>query len=633
MNLNDYTALLCLKALPPPIQSRILKDSKFQKDVGINGLVAPFNDAGRIRLGDLLDAVRKVYDTKTPLTIRNLEGDEVQLDLHDHRVVIVGVGVDERDKTTTPFELALLSPDSKIRLEAFGVISRQFGVTGPASSDWSPILEQRPPSNEEVSQIHVSIGQSVPNWWSITQDKISSGQLAPADFIPPRLDYFTTLCGPLPNGVSVNEYVLGPLAEHRKTLVAENLPEGMALLLPSSLRADASVVPALSDFTDDEVWDAANLLLDKPDPFTLLGLVEIALERCPTKPEFEAVANDLIEKLCGETLPHHDGLDIYEFFPALVNLSLHHLRHIDGVMTQPPYWHWLCAFTHAGLLTRLMDGLEFDPKDMTQWFASTRDMSEGLADILAIRSEPTWRFDHLTRERIQAEIIGRLKGLAQKEEKEGRQFPNGDLIDKRIEAFDALGISPFRPGPLEGNLRPSDNKAERTLPADDVTDLLAKLNNTPGEFPWAGIDNASAIFYLPEEIRIALTEKLPTIVMSEGTFVERTNPLAIAALVAAVHLDQGMAEAIAERLFQEFDGEDDTQTAFLTLFVASTALDEDEWMDWFREKLLRLAFMAPSGLPIKVLITLIEELKTLLPISQWRFGQVEALCKSSCLPR
>ncbi len=302
-------------------------------------------------------------------------------------------------------------------------------------------------------------------------------------------------------------------------------------------------------------------------------------------------------------------------------------------MTQPPYWHWLCAFTHAGLLTRLLDGLEFDPNEMTQWFAATREKSDGLADILALRREPTWRFDHLTRDRIQAEFIGRLKGLAQKEESDGRQLPKGDLVDKRIEEFNARGISPFRPGPLEGNLRPMDQKADRTLPADEVADLLAKLNDTPSEFPWAGIDNVSAMFYLPEELRIALTEKLPTIELPEGTFVERTNPLATAALVAAVHQDQGMVDAIAERLFQEFDGEDDTQTAFLTLLVASTALDEDKWTDWFKEKLYRLAFMAPAGLPIKVLSTLIDELKTLLPISQWRFGQIEALCKSSCFPR
>ena len=627
MSWIDHTALQCLRALPAPFQHRILRDSEFQRKVGINGVAAPFNDAGRIRIGDLLDAVKKVYDEKRPHTVKNLDGDDVLLDLHDRRAVILRVGDEARDKTSTPFEFGLLSPEAQIRLEAFGVITRQFSVTGPKSSDWVPILETRRPSNHEVSQIHDAIRQSVPNWWTTTQDKIASGQLAPIDLIPSRADYFVALCGPYPNGIGVNEYILGPLADHRKTLASENLLDGMSLLLPGSLRADASIVPALAKFDNNKVLDAANRLRNMPDPFSLLGLIEIAIARRTTMPEFDAIASDLIEKLCGATLSRHDGVDVYDFFPALVDLSRRHLRRIDGMMTQPPYWHWLCAFIHAGVLTRQMDGLKFDPNEMTQWVAVTRENSDGLADILALRTEPTWRFDHLTRDRIQAEIIGRLKGLAQKEGAEERELPHSDLINKRIDEFNMRGISPFRPGPLEGNLRPRDHKATRALPADVVNELLVKLNDGLSKFPWAGIDNVSATAFLPEELRIALTKKLLTNELIDGKFVERANVLTIAALVAAVHQDRDMAEAIAERLFREFEGEDDTQTAFLTLIVASTAIGEDEWIGWLREKLYRLSFIAQKGLPIKVLNTLLDELKKLLPISQWKFGQIEALCK------
>ena len=170
----------------------------------------------------------------------------------------------------------------------------------------------------------------------------------------------------------------------------------------------------LSQFTDDDIWNAVEHLQRLPDPFTLLGLVEIALARRATKPEFEVVASDLIEKLCGEKLNRGDGSDVYDLFPALVQLSLYHLRRIDGMMMQPPYWHRLCAFTHAGLLIRLMDGLTFDPLEMTQWLESTRLVSDGLADILALRSEPTWHFGHLTRDHIQAEILSRLKAACGK---------------------------------------------------------------------------------------------------------------------------------------------------------------------------------------------------------------------------
>jgi len=626
MGLINSLALTSLSGLPPSIQFRIFYDTSFQKDCGINGANAPFNDAGRIRLGDLLDAVRQVYDTKSPYTVQNLSGDEVLLELHNDRVVIVRVGDEVREEKTTPFELALLSPEANIRLDAFDVLSRQFKVTGPRPSKWCPIIKQRPLSNDDIYQIYDEIGQSVPNWWSIIQEKISSAQLVPEDLVPLNAAYFTTLCGPFPNGMDVNEYILGPFADHRKMLGSQNLQDGMALLLLGSLHKDASVVHALSDYNDDEVFDVGSRLKDLSDPFTLIGIIEIALSRRATKPEFEGLASELIEKLCGETLPRLDGMDVYDFFPQFVDLALRHLRHIDGMMKQPPYWHRLCAFTHAGLLTRLFDGLTFEPEKMTQWFESSRRRSDGLADILALRCEPSWRYDDLTREQIQAEIIGRLNILALKEKAEGRELPNDELLNRRVEECRGRGTSPFRPGPLEGCLRPKDRQDERMLSADQLEPLLTKLNETPSEFPWGGLDKGSAEFYLPDDFRASLSEKLKMIDLPEGEFSKRTNLLATASLIASVHQDENMIEAIVERTFQEFEGQDDTQSMFLILLMASTAFGEDEWLDWFIKKLHRLAVIAPMGEPMKILSILIEELKSLLPIPQWRFGQIEALC-------
>ena len=188
-----------------------------------------------------------------------------------------------------------------------------------------------------------------------------------------------------------------------------------------------------------------------------------------------------------------------------MQLSLYHLRRIDGMMMQPPYWHRLCAFTQAGLLIRLMDDLTFDPSEMTQSLESTRLVSDGLADILALRSEPTWRLGHLTREDLQAVVIGRLKMLESHEEMEGRQFPHSEILNRRIETFMAEGISPFSPGPLEGGVRPIDRQSERTLPDKPVSELTAMLNDAPREFPWHWVATwLSAEFFLPDSMRDSL---------------------------------------------------------------------------------------------------------------------------------
>ena len=629
MSWTDTVALFYLRALPMTIQGRILNNPEFQKDVGINGLRAPFDEAGRIRLGDLLDIVRKVYATQEEQTVQNLDGDGVRISLKKGHVKIERVGDKVHGDTPPRFEFGLISPDPQIRLEAFRPIPEQFGVTGPTLSHWVPILEQCPLSNSEISQVHDAIVRSVPNWTSGIQDRISTHTLTQADLVPPIAEYFTALCGPLPNNMSVDDYIRGPLTDHRKSLIAENMLEGMSLLLPGCLRADASIVPMLARFTDEEVWNAVEQLQDYSDPFTLLGLLEIALARRAAKQEFEVLAGRLVSKLCEKVLPRRDGSDIYDFFPVLVKVSLYHLRHIDGMMLQPPYWHWLCAFTQAGLLTRLMDGLQFDPDGMTRWLESATCLSDVLADILALRSEPAWHFGHMTRDHIQAEIIGRLKELEISQEAQGRQLPNRELLNERIEEFIARAIWPFRPGPLEGNIRPMNRKTRRVLTDEDVAALIAKLNDTPGEFPWAGVERLSSVFFLPDELRDNLTESLKAIELSGGTFVERANLLAIAGLIASIHKDRDMAEAIVDRLFQELEREleeeNEAQQTFLTLLIASTAFEEDERIEWLRDKLYRLALTVPQK-HLKHFGTLIDELKTLLPISQWRFGQIEALC-------
>ncbi|MBE0530053.1 MAG: hypothetical protein IH626_04440 [Rhodospirillales bacterium] len=629
MSLSDAVALLSLRALPAAIQSRILTNLDFQREVGINGTTAPFNDAGRIRLGDLLDAAREVYATNEAHTVRNLEGNEVRLELCENHVLIASLGSNVEGNKARRIEFDFLSPKLEARREALSAIVDLFGVTGPRLSDWLDIVEHRPLSNVEVSSIHDAISRSVEYWWSNTQVKIDLGKMQPNDLVPQNVEYFTALCGPLPNAMNVNEYVSGPLARHRRMLLTENFHEGLSLSLAGSLREDAGIAHQLETFSDEEVWESANQLTRMPDPFTVLGLIEVSIRRRKSGNGFEALAANLIEKLCGESLPRHDGMDVFAIFPALVGATHRCLRRIDGMMEQPAYWHWLCAFTHAGVVTRLLDNLEFDPNQMAEWLDGMRKPSDGLADILALRHEPTWRFDLLSRNRLQAEIIGRLKGMAQKEEAQERSFPNSDLLDKRVDEWRSRGFSPFRPGPLEGYLRPKDRMEQTALSDDEVDRVLTQLSEAPSEFPWAGLDNLSAITLLPDKIRRAISEALPTIGLPQGTFLERTNALATAALIAATHLDRVMADAIFERLLQEFEGENDTQTAFLVTLIASAAVDGEAWNDWFADKVQRLAFMAPPGLPLRVLSSLIADLNSLLPISQWRFGKAHALCMSA----
>ena len=618
-----YIASWCMQALPQEMRSRMLRNPEFRESLGFKHLT-PFEGVGSVWFYDLLDVTRKVYATGERQTMQDLNGEEIKVSLNCNQVAIAYVG-DNPHSEIPPFELALLAPDAQVRLSAFGEVFHQYGVTGPKSLDWVPILESRPLSNQEISQIQNAIRCSVPNWQRLVQEKLFSNELEVSDLVPPIAEYFINLCGPLPGSMEINEYVHGPLADYRKTLVRENLFGGLLIMLPGFLRADMFPASVLSDFTTDEVWQATESLQDMPDPFTMLGLIEIALKFRSEKLEFDDLASGLIEKLCAEKMLRQDGLDVYELFPELVKISLRHLRGIDDMMLQPPFWHKLCAFTHAGLLIRLLEKIEFNLDEYQQWLMGEKHGGDTWPDLLALRSEPSWRFDYLTRDQTHAEIIGRIKLIEENENSKGIEIPHGERLKERAEVLLEKGISPFRPGPLEGHLRPKDNLPIQALPDDDVAELMHKLKKVPSELPWAVLGELSVSRYFPEELRKALSENLQTIELPGDDFSDRVGLLLSAGLVAAIHRDSFMANVIAERLFREFDKDGDVMLAFAILLIANAAID-DEWIDWLREKLHQLAHMSPKGESLKSLSILIDDLQSMLPTEHWKFSRVQALC-------
>lgn len=626
MSLVRSLALHTLHSFPPSVQTRILRDSGFQEKIGLNGTVAPFDDVGRILLGDILDSARQVYETGTPLTIKNLDGENVVLELRDSYVVMSKPGKAGDSTGATHADVALVSPNPSARLKVLETITRKFRSTGPDPKRWRKLLTKRPPTNVEIEELHNEIADSVPNWLVTVQEQIDSGNLTPLDLVPEHSGYFEALCGPVPETSTVDEYVSGPLQQHRKTLLARDLSDGLLHCLPGNLRADASPVPLLQHLSDKEVWDIVDGLPPLNDPFSLLGLIEIAIARREGLPDFHDMAADLIAKLCDKVLPRHDGKDIYVYYPALVGFVLHRLRAVEGLATQPPYWHWLCAFTHAGVVMRLLDGLDFEASDMSRWLNSNENIRDRVGDLLAIRSEPTWRFDQLSREHIRAELMGRLQNLANLETRVKRNLPNRKVIEKSIKQLSQRGFSYFFPGPLEGSLRPKNLGPDRDMPTEQIKHLQADLEENEAEFPWAGLANTSSTFTLPGELRQNLADRVSTFYLPGQTVAKQIGSLAFLALVAAIHEDEILAAAIVERAFQELNDVDEVQAAFFLLLIASAAIPNDSWPDWLAERLMRLAFTVPLGQPVTALRRLLCDLKHHLPIEQWKFGRAEALC-------
>lgn len=632
--ITESIALFLISSLPRDLQSRVLVNQKFQEKVGLNGLLANFSEAGRIRSGDILNAARKVYETQDDVILPNLDGVEITLSLVEGLAVVTRIGDEERKERTTPTELALVSPKTATRLNAIANVRDRCGVTGPDPVKWESLLKDRPPTTGEVFKLQQEISRSVPMWWETTTEVIATGKVSQSDLVPSGLDFYANICGREPKNEDVREYFANVVQVHRSLLLERDLTQGLLNLLPTSLRGDYSISDTICEASDEDVWNSLNTLKDLPDPYSQLGMLEIAVARSKSDIKFTQFAENIIERLCSHSMLGQMGNDTYEVFPAFVDLSYCHIRRLDGAMSIPPYWHWYAAFTHAGLLTRLFDGFEIDVPNLISWMKSDWELGDIISDLLSLRDWPTWRLDFVTQKRIRAEIIGRICELKLAGKTTESSFSSKGLVDNAVEELVNEGVSPFRPGPMEGGARPIDQPGDRVFPQEAIEEMLQQLDANTDDLPWYAMEEASVRLVFPDELLGSITKHVLNAPLPDKAFPERINTLALAGMIAIAQKNRTLADAVCERSMNEFEKCDDAKdqqainAVFVILLSASAIIEDKEWCDWLNDRLVNLVYLSRNSEQLMGLWELVQLLKSRLPISNWRFGQVEALCST-----
>lgn len=621
----DEIVLHIVGGLPRSISHRVIASTKWQHSVGLNGLVDVIDEAGRTRLGDLLDAARSVYRTGRTATLVNLDQEEVRLRLNGDVVQIDSDADEETEKPTLTPGLALVSPDPKVRMDVLEFSNKAFGATGPNDTRWRAILNKRPLTNDEVSEFYDEMSSSVPNWWRLAEKAISSNRAKLADLVPVSSEYWTTLVGPLPNSLTVSEYCAGPLQQHRSQLIANNPDDALSVILPGCLDRATDIEPKMLSSMSERLFALCDANKSVSDPISLVGLAALTAKLGRQDGKFDGLTSQLITRLSEEQLLRHDGVDTWEIFPAIVRMCLAQVRKVDGFLAQPPFWHWLCAFSHAGLLTRLLESFTINPISISNWAKNFYDDWSLTADCIALHVEPAWRFDCLERNSLRGELAGRLAGVLEAEREVRSEVPFEDLIETVLTGSLKKGVWPFLPGPLEGYLRLSARQNRSVLDGELEKTFRTKLTNCD-----VGTLSATLVLsqvYTLSEPHIALIEQSLQDTVRVATHPdEYFEALYCVSVIAALLERPSLAETVASLIPMSFETQGDAKCAFLTIIAASSAIDETTRVDWMSEQLLTLSHRE-MGSPIALYLgRLINSLVCFFPSKNWRFGRASAAC-------
>jgi len=436
---------------PALIANRLLEDAVFRAEFGFpSGHAISFGGGPAIFKSALYDGVRKLFAERRPQSLTTVTGDTLTASLGSDGIEISFSTDGGGTATVHSLNLMLLSPTAALRQTALKKILSELGPTGPDPIYWQKEVQREPLNDDRMDQFSDLIDASiVPNLARIERD-IVTGMLDKTHMVPRLPAYWETLCGPAPDGLDLETWIKEIFEPHRRRLIERDLVKGLHLCLAMGIRDDLAPRLSITDLSHDDLWEALEQIMPIDDPISLLGIVDIAASRSSDDHRFATLGGETVRRLCGTQLARADGLDVYSFFPALLDLVRAELQVTPSIAGCPAYWRRLCAWTQAALLVRTFQSVGFDPKQFADGIHALRAPEASTAELLDLRQSPLSHPAETNRDHIRAEILGRLLIVRQRQTALGQTLPGADILAEAL--VDEAKNSPYlsqMPGPLE----------------------------------------------------------------------------------------------------------------------------------------------------------------------------------------
>lgn len=616
---------------PHPVRARLLNDKAFLTRYDLSPrTVLTVAGVVPIDLYDLIISTRQVLISRAGQQIKDLKDREISL---VPQPIGVALRWTQPDKSPADFcfpELLMLSSRPEERITALKKIIDRLGPTG---EDFSPLLyfaESRELSDQEASTLLIEAASGVvPRQGRAAIALNADDEVALKEIIPDSFDYFERFCGPNPQNIDPEQYFSQVLPEYRRELLWRNLQQGLDICLLGALRDDLSPYLWTEDVGDDDLWRVLEACDPWHDPFSLIGALDIAVRRQHDE-RFRGLIEKAITKLTYEQFLRNDGVDVYKLLPLFAQVVLNRLSVMEGGPLRAPYWKRMCAWMQAGLLVRLTPPHKLNCDHFQEWVRTNQVPAEYFAEILDLRREPMFSAEQMSSLSLRNEIIGRLLVLRERHKNAGRLLAGSEILDAAVERLTVNG-SPLDwqfPGPLEGYRTPAQSSMR--FPEEDLKKILEDLSKKQVSVEWERFAYFSQRFDLGRELLARLREESGNLNLNSK---EAVGQVTAACIVAMAHRDTEFGQSIASRIIAkagEISTENETMMILsLILYAGASFQKEEDWAKWLAERLNDLAARVPAGTPSKTLLTLLRELKTVIPFTYPICSQAEAVVSAA----
>jgi hypothetical protein len=587
------------------------------------------NGVGRFATEVLFSAARQVISEGGSREIASLEDITANLSVEGDAVVIFSS--DNRMRVSLR-ELMALSPRREQRLTSLREMKEWLGPTSKEVSSLAMSAEGRTISDDEMLQALEELRRGVAWWHARFGAAIAAGKFGMEEFAPEDLAYYDKLAGPDPEGREPEEYIRGVLLPYRQSIVEADPKRGLEMCLLGCLRDDLTLAGTLGGVTDADLWDIIHPLSSAEDPFTLLGVLEVAIARSSDS-RFMGLTEVLVDRLMSLELRRADGTDVYEIMPSIAAAVLRRLNTFEHGPERPPYWKRFAAWVQAGVMIRMLAESKIEVGPFVQWMDQSGVSAGRTRNLVDLRLEPMWSAFEITTGRLRGEVLGRLFGILSRWEHSATSIPESirRTFERELASKPEALMEACMPGPLEGHRRSGVARLLESRLVEEVQVWAGRLEGPQSRQAWAFLGQVAQAISYGDTILATIRARVREARLAEKPAAEEIGleDLGWAGMIAAAHRDGQLGDAVGERCVMEAErarSPEDAALLFHSLLIAAAShRGEGEWRSWLESKLLDLSARLPFGRPSRRLGRYLEDLKIIMPMEDNVWSKAEAM--------
>ena len=502
--------------------------------------------------------------------------------------------------------------DEDARQQAFQQMADNAALPGNARQHWEALLVNRPFTNTEMSHFLEDLDDTPIRFVNRLSYHLRSGEAPVELFIPRKRRYYERLVGNLGAATTLHEYAQGGATKHTEELVAWNKRDGLLLVLAMASHSELVSIIPLRDASKETAAELFNLLIDSGDMISRLGAIQAAIPLLCERPDLTTPVKKLIKLIVLEdpTMKTDGFSDLCRLF-IFVESEISRLGVLRGV---PPFYRRLASFAHTSLIQRQLLSEKFDLTDFRNWTDHNFGPQFYFQSLADMRSAPRWYPELINPVQLKQEFIGRLLGTGETFKEQIEKSNLTELISLKSESEGSLVSvadfpKPYFPGPLEGNLQPSQR-----IPDDMHAIIDEQLNESElSSKSFIAAMNFANVFMIEADLAERISELL-----KKGRYhlhrVDDAEELAavlsglakIAAVTRSIELAQDV-RILVHKYRSAQCLRISIRNAYCTLFFAAGAYAEiEDWCAFVGDSLRQLAFSSLTKDEAKELQALIR---------------------------